>query len=98
MCDESDWDRWHDLLTIRDHRAFTQDEQAEYDRLAQIVARVDAEAAAIGNAAIDALAKKHERVLASIERLLASLEWLRQGRNDARKSKDNGTGTRQGSA
>lgn len=64
-----DWDRWHDLLDIRDREGFTPDEQVEYDRFAQIVAKLDAEDAAVSAPAVEALVKKHERVLASIEQL-----------------------------
>ena len=64
-----DWDRWHDLLDIRNQRPLTSDERAEYDEFAQIVANLDAEEAAVARPAVEALVQGHERVLASIERL-----------------------------
>ena len=64
-----DWDRWHDLLDIRDRDGFTPDEQVEYDRFAQIVAKLDAEDAAIAAPGVAELVEAHERVLASIEEL-----------------------------
>lgn len=64
-----DWDRWHDLLDILDRRALTPDEQAEYDEFGQVVAKLDAEEAAVARPAVEALVQGHERVLASIERL-----------------------------
>ena len=73
-----DWDRWHDLLDIREQRALTQQEQAEYDRMAETVARLDAEEAATSNAAVDSLVKRHERVLASIERLTEAVRQAAQ--------------------
>ncbi len=38
---EPDWDRWHDLLDIRDGRGFTDAEQAEYAAFLPIVAKLD---------------------------------------------------------
>lgn len=67
--DAADWDRWHDLLDIRDREGLTPDEQVEYDRFAKVVAKLDAEDAAVSAPAVEALVKKHERVLASIEQL-----------------------------
>ena len=49
---EPDWERWHDLLDIRDGRGFTDAEQAEYVEFLPIVAKLDAEAARVGDAAI----------------------------------------------
>jgi hypothetical protein len=39
-----------------------------------IVAKLDAEAAAVSNAAVSKLVARHERALASVERLTAALE------------------------
>ena len=50
---EPDWDRWHDLRDIRDGRGFTDAEQAEYVEFLPIIDKLDAEAARIGDAAID---------------------------------------------
>lgn len=64
-----DWERWHDLLDIRDRRGFTADEELEYHRFKNIVEKMDAEEAARVAPIIEALAQRHERVLASIREL-----------------------------
>jgi len=64
-----DWDRWHELLDLRDSRALTAEEQLEYAQIAEVVSRLDEEEAQLGGGAVDALVRKHERVLDSIERL-----------------------------
>jgi hypothetical protein len=75
MCTNAqpNWDRWHELRDIRYHRRFTDAEQAEYNRFLPIVAKLDAEAAAVSNAAVSKLVARHERALASVERLTAAL-------------------------
>jgi len=67
------WDRWHDLRDIVEKRALTVSEQAEYQRFARIVARLDAEAARPADGALDGLVKEHEGVIASIQRLTAAV-------------------------
>ena len=62
----ADWDRWHDLLDIRDRGAFTPEEQAEYDHYAELVAKLDAEDGAVSDIAVEALVKKHEHAQDSI--------------------------------
>ena len=71
-----DWERWHDLLTIRDHRAMTETEKREYDEMLAVVVVLDAEDAAVSEAAMDKLEQKHDRIIASIDRLT---DKLREG-------------------
>ena len=52
----------------------TPSEQAEYDRFARIVDRLDAEEEALCAKSVDHLIGKHERVLASIRRLTEAVE------------------------
>jgi hypothetical protein len=40
---EPDWERWHELLDIRDTRGFTATEADEYAEFLPIVAELDAE-------------------------------------------------------
>ncbi|KKN11870.1 hypothetical protein LCGC14_1022170 [marine sediment metagenome] len=47
------WDRWHDLLDIRDSRGLTADERLEYEGLRAIVERED-----------DAMERDGQRILA----------------------------------
>ena len=55
-----DWDRWHDLLDIRDGRGFTDAEQAEYVGFLPIVAKLDAEEARVGEASFKKLSQHAE--------------------------------------
>lgn len=72
--DSIDWDRWHELRDIREERALTRDEETEYEWFARIVSRLDAEEEAIAARAVEALVKKHERVIASLERLTEAVK------------------------
>jgi GrpB-like predicted nucleotidyltransferase (UPF0157 family) len=70
----TDWDRWHELLDIRDKRRLTPGEEAEYQRFARITAQLDAEEGRAADAALDNLVKEHERVIASIQRATVALQ------------------------
>jgi len=76
LCDEDsiDWERWHELRDIREERALTRDEETEYEWFARIVSRLDAEEETIAARAVEALVKKHERVIASLERLTEAVK------------------------
>lgn len=65
----ADWSRWHDLLDIRDRVGFTPEEESEYRRFQDIVTKLDAKEAARVAPYVEALAARHERVLASIREL-----------------------------
>lgn len=73
MAKSVDWNRWHELLDIRDKRGLTPDEEAEHQRFAHIAAQLDAEEGKAADAALDKLVKEHERRLASLERLTQAL-------------------------
>ncbi len=55
---EPNWDRWHELLTIRDMRGLNQSEQAEYDEFKVIVDKEDAEEERISREHIEKLQGK----------------------------------------
>jgi len=38
---EPDWDRWHELLDLRDGRGLTPGERLEYERLLKLAKRLD---------------------------------------------------------
>lgn len=42
-----DWNRWHDLLDIRDGRGLSSEEQVEYDALVKVVEVLDAKEAEV---------------------------------------------------
>lgn len=69
-----DWDRWHELLDIRDERVLTPAEQEEYERIARIVAQLDEEEARIAAVTLDRLRKQHDSVLDSIRALTDKLK------------------------
>ncbi len=69
----TNWDRWHELLDIRARRALTTGEQQEYGDYARIAQQLDVEEGRAADAAMDGLAKGHERVIASIRRATAAL-------------------------
>lgn len=69
-----DWDRWHELLDVRDKRELTPNEGLEYRRFANLAKRLDAEAAQAADVALDGLVKEHERVIDSIRRLTNAVE------------------------
>ena len=70
---EPDWDRWHELLGIRDGRGFTFTEYGEYKRFLPIVAELDAVEVLIANMAIrkSLRAARHEKNLRRLTRLVA---------------------------
>lgn len=73
-----DWDRWHELLSIRDSRPMNPSEHREYERFETIVAELDAQDEARSNAALGLLEKKHARVISSIERLTEAVRRAAQ--------------------
>lgn len=73
-----DWDRWHELLSIRDSRPMNPSEQREYEGFEAIVAEQDAQEEARSNAALDLLEEKHALVISSIERLTVAVRKAAQ--------------------
>lgn len=69
-----DWQRWHDLLDIRDKRKLTPDEEVEYGRMARVVSELDAEEEVAAAESLGSLLQTHEQVLASIERLTKAVQ------------------------
>lgn len=67
------WDRWHDLLDIKDERELTPTEAVEYLQFAKSAKQLDAVHGMAADAALDGLAKGHERVIDSIRRLTAAV-------------------------
>lgn len=63
------WTRYHELLDIMAKKGglLSPDEQAEYDRFLPIIKHLDAEEGRAADAALDNLAKEHDRVIASIQ-------------------------------
>lgn len=70
---DADWDRWHELLDIRDNRGLNAEEQTEYDRLAIIAARLDQQEELATAYAVSSLEDRHQQVIASIERLVEAV-------------------------
>lgn len=68
-----DWDRWHELLDIRDKRPLRTSELEEYAKYGRIVRERDIVEGKAADAALGKLAKEHERILASIRRLTAAV-------------------------
>lgn len=71
---QPDWDRWHELLAIRDGPGLTEAERAEYLEFLLLVARADAEEARVGNAAVKRLVARHW------DRIRALRSCVRDGR------------------
>lgn len=74
----ADWERWHELLSIRDSRPMNPAEQREYEGFETIVAEQDAQEEARSNAALDLLEEKHALVISSIERLTVAVRKAAQ--------------------
>lgn len=74
----TDWERWHELLSIRDSRGMNPSEQREYEGFEAIVAEQDAQEEARSNAALDLLEEKHALVISSIERLTVAVRKAAQ--------------------
>ena len=74
----ADWERWHELLSIRDSRGMNPSEQREYEEFEAIVAEQDAQEEARSNAALDLLEEKHALVISSIERLTVAVRKAAQ--------------------
>ena len=62
---EVDWDRWHELLDIRDGPGLSPTEQVEYDRILEVVVPLDEEEARLARASLKRLKRKHEAALRS---------------------------------
>ena len=70
---EDDWERWHQLLDLREERQLTPDEEIEYQEFSRIVVDLDARETSKSNRAARRLMKQHERVLAAIRKLTSTL-------------------------
>lgn len=78
-----DWDRWHDLLDIRDGRGFSSSEQVEFEALRARVTELDAEERTRGKEAVASLVSDHERVIESIKELTEAIrDTPRQRKED----------------
>ncbi len=70
---DDDWERWHQLLDLREERQLTPDEEIEYQEFSRIVADLDAREASKSRRATRRLLKRHETVLGSIRKLTSTL-------------------------
>lgn len=67
--ESTDWPQWHALLETRRRRPLTRNEQADFDRLRQVVGALDERELAAGTDRMEALAHRHQETLASIKAL-----------------------------